>query len=142
MGEGSGRGGIGEVVGGNIHRLHRGNGPALGGGDALLEGSHLVGQGGLVAHGGGHAAHEGRHLAARLDIAEDVVNEQQHVLVLLVPEVLRHGQTGKGHPHAGPGGLVHLSEYQGRFRDDAGLRHLPPQVAALRVRSPTPVKME
>ena len=45
--------GVGEVVGGDVHRLHRGDGPALGGGDALLEGAHLVGQGGLIAHGGG-----------------------------------------------------------------------------------------
>ena len=51
--------------------------------------------------------------------------------MLLVPEVLRHGQPGERHPHPGPGGLVHLSKHQGRLFNDPGLGHLPPQVAAL-----------
>ena len=51
--------------------------------------------------------------------------------MLLVPEIFGHGQPGEGNPHAGAGGLVHLAEHQGGFGDDAGLGHLPPQVAAL-----------
>ena len=64
VGEGGGGGRVGQVVGGDVHRLHGGDGPVLGGGDALLQGAHLVGQGGLVAHGGGHAAHQGGDLAS------------------------------------------------------------------------------
>src|SRR5699024_7731918 len=92
VGKGGGGGGVRQVVGGDVYRLDGGDGAALCGGDPLLKLAHLVGQGGLVAHGGGHPPQEGGHLAARLDKAEDVVDEQQHVLVLLVPEVLRHGQ--------------------------------------------------
>ena len=36
MGEGGGRGRVGQVVGGNVDSLHRGNGTLAGGGDALL----------------------------------------------------------------------------------------------------------
>ena len=106
MGKGGGRGGVRQVVGGDVHRLDRGDGPGPGGGDPLLELPQLVGQGGLVAHGGGHPPQHGRDLGARLDVAEDVVDEQQHVPVLNVPEVLRHGQPREGQPHPGPGGLV------------------------------------
>ena len=93
--------------------------------------AHLVGQGGLVAHGGGHTAQQGGHLAARLDEAEDVVDEQQHVFVLHVPEVLGHGQPRQGHPQTHAGGLVHLAEDQGGLAGHAALPHLPPKVVAL-----------
>ena len=51
--------------------------------------------------------------------------------MLVVPEVLGHGQAGEGHPHTGPGGLVHLAKDQGGLLNNAGLGHLPPQVVAL-----------
>ena len=86
---------VGVVVGRHVDRLHRGDRLALGRGDAFLELAHLVGQGGLVTHGRGHAAEQGRHLGAGLDEAEDVVDEEQHVLVLHVAEVLRHGERGQ-----------------------------------------------
>ena len=103
----------------------------LGRGDPLLELAHLVGQGGLVAHGRGHAAEQGRHLGAGLDEAEDVVDEEQHVLVLHVPEVLGHGQGGQGDPQADARGLVHLAVDERGLVDDAGLLHLEPHVGAL-----------
>src|SRR5699024_7198096 len=67
MGEGGGGGRVGQVVGRDVDRLHRRDRAVLGGGDALLQLAHLVGQGGLVAHGGGHPAHQGGDLAAGLD---------------------------------------------------------------------------
>src|SRR3712207_8354921 len=57
-----------------------GHGPSTGGRDALLQLAHLVGEGRLVAHRGRHAAQQRGHLGARLDEAEDVVDEQQDVL--------------------------------------------------------------
>src|SRR4051812_31994339 len=54
VGERGERGRVGEVVGGHVDRLQRGDRPALGGGDALLQLAHLVGEGGLVTHGRGH----------------------------------------------------------------------------------------
>ena len=68
-------------------------------------------------------------LAASLDKAEDVVDEQQHILVFLIPEVFRHGQPRQSHPHTHTGRFVHLAEYQGGFGGHAALPHLPPQVA-------------
>ena len=100
-------------------------------GDPLLERAHLVGQVGLVAHRGRHPAEQGRHLGAGLGEPEDVVDEQQHVLVLHVAEVLRHRQRRERHPQAGARRLVHLAEHQGGLPDDAGLLHLRDQVVAL-----------
>ena len=49
-------------------------------GDPLLQLAHLRREGRLVADGARHAAEERRHLGARLDEAEDVVDEEQDVL--------------------------------------------------------------
>ena len=100
-------------------------------GDPLLEHAHLVGEVGLVAHRGRHPAEQGRDLGPGLGEPEDVVDEQQHVLVLHVAEVLRHRQRGQGDAQPGARRLVHLAEHQGGLPDDAGLVHLRDQVVAL-----------
>ncbi len=64
--EGGGGGGISQIVGGHVDGLHGGDGALLGGGDTLLHGAHVGGQGGLVAHGGGDAAKQGGHLGTGL----------------------------------------------------------------------------
>ncbi len=48
--------------------------------------------------------------------SEDVVDEEEHVLALLVAEVLCHGEPGEGHAGAGAGGLVHLAVDQRHLR--------------------------
>ena len=137
VGEGGGRRRVGVVVGGHVDGLHRGDGTLLGGGDALLQLAHLGGQGGLVAHGRGHAAQQGGDLGAGLGEAEDVVDEQQHVLAFFVAEVLGHREAGEGHPGAGAGRFVHLAVDQRHLGlsmfsfDDAGFLHLQPEVVAL-----------
>jgi len=131
VGERGERGRVRVVVGGDVHRLQRGDRLPLGRGDPLLQLSHLVGQRGLVAHGGGHPAEQGGDLGAGLDETEDVVDEQQHVLVLHVPEVFGHGQRSEGDAEADTGGLVHLAVDQGGLVDDARLLHLEPHVGAL-----------
>ena len=95
------------AIGGNVDRLHRGDRALRRRGDALLQLAHLGGQGRLVAHRRGHAAQQRRDLGARLGEAEDVVDEEQHVLLLHVAEVLGDGQAGRA-PRAGarPGGSV------------------------------------
>ena len=122
---------VGDVVGRHVDGLERGDRPAAGRGDPLLELAHLVGQRRLVAHRRRHPAEQRRHLRARLHEPEDVVDEQQHVLVLHVAEVLGHGQGRESHPETDAGRLVHLPEDQRRLVDDAGLLHLEPQVGAL-----------
>ena len=100
-------------------------------GDALLQLAHFVGQGGLVSDGRRHAAEQRRHLGAGLGEPEDVVDEQQHVLLLHIAEVLGHGQGRQRHAHPGAGRLVHLTEHQGGVLEDVGLLHLDPEVVAL-----------
>jgi len=63
----------------------------------------------LVADSGRDTTQQRRHLRARLGEAEDVVDEQQHILSLLVTEILGDGQTGQADAGAGSRGLVHLN---------------------------------
>ena len=124
VGERGGRRRVGVVVGGDVDRLQRGDRVTARRGDALLQLAHLVGQGRLVAHRGRHAAEQRRDLGAGLGEAEDVVDEQQHVLLLHVAEVLRHRQRRQGDAQTRARRLVHLAEDEGGLVDDAGLGHL------------------
>ena len=49
--EGCGRSGIGQIVGGNVNGLHRGDGTFFGGSDALLQLAHFCGEVWLVTDG-------------------------------------------------------------------------------------------
>ncbi len=122
---------VGVVVGGHVDRLHRGDRVTTRRGDPLLELTHLVGEVGLVAHRGRHPAEQRGDLGAGLGEPEDVVDEQQHVLLLHVAEVLRHRQRRQRDPQAGARRLVHLAEHEGGLADDAGLLHLGDEVVAL-----------
>ena len=122
---------VGEVVGGHVDGLDRGHRSLRGRRDPLLQLAHLGLQRRLVADRGGHPPEQRRDLGARLDEAEDVVDEQQHVLASGLAEVLRHRQAGERDPQARPRGLVHLPEDHHRLVDDAGLGHLHVEVVAL-----------
>ena len=122
---------VGEVVGRHVDGLDRGDRALARRGDPLLQLAHLGLQRRLVAHLRRHAAQERGDLRAGLHEAEDVVDEQQHVLAALVAEVLRHRQAGQRDAHARPGRLVHLAEDEHGLVDDAGLGHLEPEVVAL-----------
>ena len=100
-------------------------------GDPLLQLAHLIGQVRLVSHGRRHPAQQRRDLRAGLGEPEDVVDEQQHVLVLHVAEVLRHGQRRERDPQPGARRLVHLPEHERGVLEDSGLLHLMDQVVAL-----------
>ena len=93
----------------------------------------------LIAHRRRNAAEQRRHFRARLGEAEDVIDEEQHVLAL-VAEVFGDGQAGQR--HAGmraPGRLVHLADTRARIStiatarpcSDAALDHLVIKVVAL-----------
>ena len=62
---------------------------------------------------------------------EDVVDEEKHILTLLIAEVLRHGQRRKCHAHTGAGRLVHLTEHQSGVLEHVGVGELDPQVVTL-----------
>ena len=131
VGEGRERRGVGVVVGGHVDGLQRRDRVSLGRGDPLLQLAHLVGEGRLVAHRRRHAAEQRRHLGARLHEPEDVVDEEQHVLVLHVAEVLGDGQRRQRDPQPDARRLVHLAVDERGLLDDAGLLHLEPEVGAL-----------
>ena len=131
MGEGGRRRRVGEVVGRHVDGLHRRDRAALGRGDALLQLAHLGGQGGLVADGARHAAEQRRDLGARLHEAEDVVDEEQHVLAAHLAEVLGHREAGEADAQTRARRLVHLAEDEGGLVDHARLLHLEPEVVAL-----------
>ena len=126
------RGGrVGEVVGRDVDRLHGGHRAVARRGDALLQLAHLGLERRLVADLRRHPAEQRRDLRARLDEAEDVVDEEQHVLAALLAEVLRHRQARQRDAHARSGRLVHLPEDEDRLVDDPRLLHLEPEVVAL-----------
>merc|ERR1719474_1855641 len=130
-------GGVEGVDSGHVDGLHRCDGSLLGSGDTLLHGTHVSGQSGLVTDSRGDTTEQGRHLRTSLGEPEDVVDEEQHVLALLVAEVLGNSQSGEGNTGTGARGLVHLSVHQGDLgglvlqRDDTTLNHLVVQIVAL-----------
>jgi hypothetical protein len=135
--EGGGGRGIGQIVSGHVDGLHGGDGAGLGGGDALLKGTQIGGEGRLVTHSGGDTAEQGGHLGAGLGESEDVVDEEQHILVFLVSEVFGDGETGKADTGAGTWGLVHLTVHKGGLGagavnlDDARVDHLVVEIVTL-----------
>ena len=140
VGERGGRRRIGQVVGGHVDRLHRGDRALLGRGDALLQRAHVGRQRRLIAHRRRDAAEQRRHFRARLGEAEDVVDEEQHVLAFLVAEIFGERQAGQRDAGAGARRLVHLAVHQRHLGalggavaelDDAGVDHLVIEVVAL-----------
>merc|ERR1740123_2985867 len=135
--KGGGGGGVSQVVSGHVDGLDRCDGSLLGGGDTLLHGSHVSGQGWLVSDSGWDTSEQGGHLGTGLGEPEDVVDEEEHVLALLVTEVLSHGQTGQSNTGTGARGLVHLAVHEGDLGglvlegDDTALNHLVVEIVAL-----------
>src|SRR6185437_12028436 len=80
--------------------------------DALLQIAHLRRERGLVAHRARHATEERRDLGTRLREAEDVVDEQQHVLVLDVAEILRDREPRESDAQTRARRLVHLAVHE------------------------------
>ena len=131
MRERSRRGGVGQVVRGDVDGLNGGDGAVAGGGDTLLKSAHLGSQRRLIADCRRHTAKQSRNLGAGLSESEDIVYEQQDVLSAAVTEVLRDRQAGERHTETRSGRLVHLAEDQCGLVDDAGFVHFVPQVVAL-----------
>jgi len=126
-----GRGGVGQVVGGHVNGLHGSDRTLVRGGDALLQFAEVGAQGGLVTNRGRHTAEQSGHFRTRLGEAEDVVNEQQHVLAVGIAEVLGDGQTGEGHAGTGSRRLVHLTVHQGGLVQNAGFLEFVVEVVTL-----------
>uniref|UniRef100_A0A182N3R5 Transcription initiation factor TFIID subunit 8 n=1 Tax=Anopheles dirus TaxID=7168 RepID=A0A182N3R5_9DIPT len=135
--ERGGRSRIGQIVSRHVDGLHGRDRTLLRRGDALLHAAHVRGQRRLVTDSGRDTTEQGRHLRTGLREAEDVVDEQQHILTLLVTEVLGHSETGQGDTGTGARRLVHLAVHQRHLRrlvlqrDDTTLNHLVVQIVTL-----------
>ena len=116
MGEGGGGSGISQIICGHVHSLDGGDGAGLGGGDSLLKSTEIGSERRLITDSGGNTTEQGGHLGASLSEAEDVVDEEKHVLVLLISEVLSDSEAGKGDARSGTWRLVHLTVHQGATR--------------------------
>ena len=114
MGERGRRRRIGEVVGRHIDRLHRCHRAFGGRGDALLQRAHVGRKRRLIADRRRNAAEQRRDFRAGLGEAEDVVDEEQHVLAL-VAEIFGDGQAGQPDAGARARRLVHLAVDQRAF---------------------------
>ncbi len=128
MGKSGCRSGVSQVVGRDVDRLNRGDRTLAGRGDTFLQLTHLGGQRRLVTNRRRDTAEQRRNLGAGLGEAEDVVDEEQHVLALFVAEVFGNGQCRKRDTGTGTRGLVHLAVDQGGLVENAGLFHLFPEV--------------
>ena len=130
---------VGQVVGRHVDRLHRGDRTLGGRGDAFLQAAHVGGERRLVTHGRGNAAQQRRHFRTGLGEAEDVVDEEQHVLAL-VAEIFGDGEARQADAGARARRLVHLAVHQRAFGAfgrtllrvlvHAGLDHLVIEVVA------------
>ena len=90
----------------------------------------------MVTDGRRDTTEQGRHLRTRLGEPEDVVDEEKHVLALLVTELLRDGETSERNTGTGTRGLVHLTEDESDLGislevDDTGLNHFVVQIVTL-----------
>src|SRR5205814_6110330 len=124
------RRGIGDVVCLNVDRLHRSDRSVLGRGDALLQIAHLGCEGRLIADGARHAAKKRRDLRASLRKPEYVVDEDEHVGVLDVSEILGDRKTRESNSETRARWLVHLTVDQSRGVDDSRLFHLQIKIVA------------
>src|SRR5690606_17262061 len=100
-----------------------------------LQSTHLSCKRRLVTHGARHTAQKRRHLRARLRKPENVINEQQHVLALLIAEILSHRKSGKRNTQTRTRRLVHLTKHQRSAAllavtrgNNARLNHLVPEI--------------
>ena len=112
--------------------------PLLGRSDALLQFAHFARQVRLITDGRRHAPQQRRNFRARLREAENVVDEEQHVLTFFVAEIFGDGQARQPHAQTRAGRLGHLAIHQRDFRfvpvvwiDDARFLHFEPQIVAL-----------
>ena len=103
---------ISKIISWYIDSLHGGNGTRLGGGNSLLEGTQIGGKSWLISYSRWDSTKESRHLRASLGEYEDVVDEEEHILVLLISEVLSDGKSGKTNSGSGTWWLIHLSVHQ------------------------------
>src|SRR5680860_863467 len=125
--EGGGWRRISQVIRRHVDRLDRRNRAVLGGGDTLLQLTHLLGQGRLITYRGRHTAQQSGNFSTRQGVTVDVVNEQQYVTTF-VTELLGYGEASQGHTQTVSGRLVHLAVNHRHLIKDVGVLHFVVEV--------------
>ena len=100
--------------------------------------SHFGRQRRLIADARRQTSQQARQLAPGLNEAEDVVHQQQHVLMLLVAEILGDRQRGQRHPPARARRFVHLPIDKYRAREHARALHVGQELMAFAGALPDP----
>src|SRR5579862_503020 len=103
------RGGIGVVVSWDVNRLYGRDRTVLRRGDSLLQLADFRVEVGLITYRGRHAAEQRRYFRARLNEAENIVDEEEHVEVFFIAEIFGDCQAGQADAEPGAGWLRHLS---------------------------------
>ena len=121
---------IGEIVGRHVDGFDRGHRHAGDRGDALMQRGDFGGERRLVADARRQAPEQAGDFAARLHEPKHIVHQQQHVLPLLVAEILRDRQRGQPDAPARSRRLVHLAVDEHAAVEHAGSPHFGEQLVA------------
>ena len=115
---------VGQIVCRHINRLNGRYGSGVSVGDPFLQPRQFRAHGRLIAQTRRHLPHQAGYLHAGLDEAENIIDEQQHVAMLVVPEILGHCQRRIAHAEPAPRRLVHLPEHHHHVRQDTRPLHV------------------
>jgi hypothetical protein len=122
---------VGKIIRGHIDGLDRGYGPGGGIADPLFQFRQFGAQGRLVPQARRQLAHESGDFHAGLDETKDIVDQEQHVLLGVITEILSHGEGCMAHAEPGPRRFIHLPENHYRAVQYTGRFHLPVQIFPL-----------
>jgi hypothetical protein len=104
--------------------------------EMYIHATHVSRECRLITDGGGDTTKQSRHLGTSLGEAENVVDEEQHILAFLVTEVLGDCEASKSYTSTCTSGLVHLTEDKSYLGvtlevDDTSLNHFMVQIVTL-----------
>jgi hypothetical protein len=85
---------------------------------------------GLIAQTRWHLPHQAGYFHTGLDETKNIVDQQQHVAMLVVPEIFSHCQRCVAHAEAAARRLVHLAEHHHHVRQYTSFLHLTVKLLA------------
>ena len=131
---------VGEIIRRHIHRLDRGDRAGIGVRDALLQPGKLRAHRGLITEARRHLSHQAGHFHASLDETKNIINEQQHIAMLVVAEIFGHRQRRVADAKTAARRLVHLTENHHHVRQHARSLHLAVKFLAFTTTFPDAAK--
>ena len=117
-----------QVIGRYINCLHRCYRTFLCGCNSFLKCTQFICQCRLITYCGRHTSQQCRYFGTCLYETENIINKEQHVLMLFITEIFRHGQSCLSHTHTSSRRLIHLSKYQSGLIQNSRFFHFCPKV--------------